>query len=354
MRRFLSKVHLYLGLVCAIYAIAIGLSGSVLVFEEELTRAAYPQFSKGRIPSPLLTTPDNVLFQVRAKFPGWTIYTLTWPVDGTPFWMSYLLKGNQPRQVFVDPQTGKVAGDRDPSAGWLGLAGRLHSNLLIRRAGRSANGIFAGGLLLLSATGVALWWPTKPFGWRIRELHYGAGIIAALYLILLSITGLYFVTPQIFIKMAGLASDVPPEPRLSPHPRDAPLLTVDGLAAKAQGAIPDRPIYRVEVVNRPDQPVRVTFREGEPEAFHLVSTVYLDPVTGNVIGIKRLADRRGADSVLGWLAAVHFGRFGGLPVKILWASLGLTLPLLAITGFLMWWKKMAVSRARKPEVVLSR
>jgi uncharacterized iron-regulated membrane protein len=39
------------------------------------------------------------------------------------------------------------------------------------------------------------------------------------------------------------------------------------------------------------------------------------------------------------LIAGHFGRFGGLEVRIAWILLGLVPVALFITGFLLWWKK---------------
>jgi uncharacterized iron-regulated membrane protein len=41
---------------------------------------------------------------------------------------------------------------------------------------------------------------------------------------------------------------------------------------------------------------------------------------------------------LAWFSVLHFGRFGGLAGKILWSALALSLPVLSITGVLVWWK----------------
>ena len=36
---------------------------------------------------------------------------------------------------------------------------------------------------------------------------------------------------------------------------------------------------------------------------------------------------------------LHFGTFGALPIKILWCLGGLTPGVLAITGYILWWKR---------------
>jgi uncharacterized iron-regulated membrane protein len=46
------------------------------------------------------------------------------------------------------------------------------------------------------------------------------------------------------------------------------------------------------------------------------------------------------DFVMAWVGAAHTGNFGGWPVKILWAVLGLAPALLFVTGALMWWNRV--------------
>ena len=51
---------------------------------------------------------------------------------------------------------------------------------------------------------------------------------------------------------------------------------------------------------------------------------------------------------------LHFGYFGGLPVKILWFILGLTPGALALTGTWMWWRRRArVTRVAPAPVAAS-
>jgi uncharacterized iron-regulated membrane protein len=40
------------------------------------------------------------------------------------------------------------------------------------------------------------------------------------------------------------------------------------------------------------------------------------------------------DAIFAWLGMLHFGSFGGLAVKIVWAGFGLSLPALFAWGFL--------------------
>jgi hypothetical protein len=56
---------------------------------------------------------------------------------------------------------------------------------------------------------------------------------------------------------------------------------------------------------------------------------------------KALAVITGDHLNIHWtLHALHVGNFAGLPVKVLWAVLGLAPPLLFVTGVIMWWHRV--------------
>jgi uncharacterized iron-regulated membrane protein len=44
--------------------------------------------------------------------------------------------------------------------------------------------------------------------------------------------------------------------------------------------------------------------------------------------------------VLSWMQPLHYGNFGGLPLKLLWVVLGLSPPLLFTTAAIMWWNRV--------------
>jgi uncharacterized iron-regulated membrane protein len=44
---------------------------------------------------------------------------------------------------------------------------------------------------------------------------------------------------------------------------------------------------------------------------------------------------------------LHFGRFGGLSIRILWVILGLLPTVLFVTGFIVWWKRRSLAVDRE-------
>ncbi len=51
--------------------------------------------------------------------------------------------------------------------------------------------------------------------------------------------------------------------------------------------------------------------------------------------------------ILDSFTPLHYGTFGGLPVKILWCIGGLAPGILSITGFLMWYKRKFPKRRKQ-------
>jgi uncharacterized iron-regulated membrane protein len=56
---------------------------------------------------------------------------------------------------------------------------------------------------------------------------------------------------------------------------------------------------------------------------------------------------RPGEAFLLQLIALHFGRFGGLEVRIAWAILGLAPAALFVTGFIVWWRRVLRPRMRR-------
>jgi uncharacterized iron-regulated membrane protein len=60
---------------------------------------------------------------------------------------------------------------------------------------------------------------------------------------------------------------------------------------------------------------------------------------------------RSGDVMLQWLSRLHFGRFGGWPIKALWTVLGLIPLILFFTGAVMWWNRVLRPRFFQSQAV---
>jgi uncharacterized iron-regulated membrane protein len=350
LKRLTARIHLWLGIPLALYALLIGLSGAVIVFKDDLNALQHPQFHPGGTPV-FGADPDLALAKVKQLYPDWRPLSFTWPHDDMPYWMVFLLKSNQSLEVYIHPGSGEIVGTRNPRDGWVGWVESLHTNLRFGREGRLANGYGAIGLLLLSLTGIYLAWPrrrTLPALWRQdrpRFWHYTLGLGTAVWLAGLAFTGAYYTWSKDYIAVVNQVLPRSPELKLPPLPEPPPPPpTIWKLMDLAQQAFPGKAIHRFPVPD-PRFPLRVTFREGSFAQFHQVSSVTLDPRTGAVLRVQPLAERPSGDAFLGWLSGYHFGVFGGRPIQLLWALIGLSIATLGPTGVWMWTRRQQ-KRAR--------
>jgi uncharacterized iron-regulated membrane protein len=78
----------------------------------------------------------------------------------------------------------------------------------------------------------------------------------------------------------------------------------------------------------------------EPRNFSYMDYVYFDPCSGKKLGVwHRGVNSTWGSSFIFWLGPLHFGYSWGLAVKIIWAILGCSIPILSITGVIMYWNR---------------
>src|SRR4051812_36324662 len=169
LRQLLLWVHMLGGLTFSVYAVLLGVSGSALVFRQELTKLEFPQFHGGLPPDRLDTTPDQALAAAREALPGWHAYSVTWPNQDTPHWTAYMGRGGQSREVFIDSSAAHLIGSRDTKEGWTGALAQTHFNLLLGGpVGHVVQECGVIALLLMCGSGLALLWPAGAARWASR------------------------------------------------------------------------------------------------------------------------------------------------------------------------------------------
>jgi len=65
------------------------------------------------------------------------------------------------------------------------------------------------------------------------------------------------------------------------------------------------------------------------------------------VAVRNFDDPPLGDAILQWFGKLHFGNFGGIPIKILWTLFGLAPAFLFVTGGLMWWNRVLSKRWKR-------
>lgn len=358
-RRLVFKLHLYVGLLVGLLLVVVGLSGSVLVFREELEALAYPQLLVSNAAGERIAV-EEVVQTVQRAYPADRPFAIRVPRSSRE---TYLVKLNSAhdRVVYIDPYSGHILGghrQRETVLGWLAL---LHTELLASEAGETMVGL--GGLLLLglSATGLVLWWPRNgklsqgfKVQWSARwkrlnfDVHRATGIYAVLFLSITAATGaaLVFNASGVDLVDALTASAPrPAAPLVESTSSGTAVRTLDTLLDAADRALP-LPTTWVSLPQTPTTPLVV--RKKRPDEAHPNGRnfVYLDPRTGAVLQIERDRFAPRGTRVFNTFYPLHVGAIAGTPTRILQVGVGLTPLVLFTTGAVMWATRKRKTRRR--------
>ena len=419
LRKAFLQIHLWAGILLALYVIAIGVSGSILVFKEELMpkpRARvgtvdYKACTAARLTQAIdaasAARPGMKAFLASCPTPANSLYTVTVravplrpagsPVQASPSGGPRGPKLQQ-RAVYLDPHTLAVVGDADREASWVETVEQFHVNLLLGRSGRLWNGIGASVLLVITLSGLVLWWPgiknwTRGLkfdfsrSWkRINfDLHSAVGIWTVFFTLTWALTGMYFTWPKIFTtpmervshfqtanypakqlkeaqatsrqtgmlerRVSDLVDDAEhpfakPDRTRQPHPETP--VDVVGMIASAQHESPNGHLEGVFYGGGPKAIFTIYMARGTLGDYSNTDFVYLDQRSGKLLYTwHRGQNHTLADWYVWLIAPLHFGTSFGQSFKVLWAVMGLTLPALTVTGFLMYWNRWLSRRLRR-------
>lgn len=358
-RRLLFHVHLYAGLTIGALLAVMGLSGSVLVFGEELDRNLRPELRRvepARTRVPLAGVVEGVTKHQGGTAPR-QLRLLERPDAPLEAWMDT----HGALKVYVDPYSGAVLGARTPGQSLVGTLRELHMKLLAGETGEAVVGSAGLVLIALCLTGLVLWWPgrrklaegltlRRPLRWRRAnfDLHKLGGLLSLAFLLMAGLTGAALVFPAPFeLALQSVAGT----PSRSPPPKTGPTtgepVPLDTLLAEADRALPGARTTRVDLPTSPGAPLRVRKRLPDEPHPNGMSFVYVDRYGGAVLRVENALEAPLAARLMALRYPLHIGSLGGLATRLLAVLTGLFPAGLFLTGFFLW---LARTRARAAPV----
>jgi len=356
-RRALFQVHLWLGVILSAYTVVIALSGSILVFEEELRRAslAHAPFD-GTLVAPL----ESVLAQARTSFPQEKLTYLEVPQEHAPWWMLFLSDGKgHARTMYADARTGCPY--QLPRRLFIDVVKDVHLNLLAGNTGFVVNCWMGIGLLVLAASGLVIWWPgirawkralwvAFKNGWkRINyDLHSAAGFWLLLLVAWWGFSAIYFLYPvAVRTAVAAVSPLAAPERGSAAAPAGSTaVVTLAQVLANCSKVSPGT-LNGIGLPEFPGDTVVVEVDVREPGDFTHRDIDTFDGHTGQLLTARHVGRNVSAGDWFVWLIyPLHFGTMWGMTIKILWALAGLGLAVLGVTGVLMYWNRYLSVRWR--------
>jgi uncharacterized iron-regulated membrane protein len=301
LRKAVFQLHLWSGIGLGLYVLLVSVTGSILVYRNELYRAATPDPVIVTQSGTRLTDEQLKAAAVRA-WPGYSVVSVSRTRRPDQAVGIFLTRGTGRKNRLFNPYTGADLGDAVPLGIWLvSRLLELHDDLLGGPTGRAINGLGALLLVVMAFSGIVVWWPgirtwrrgltvQRNVGWPrfIWGLHSVIGFWCFAIILLFGVSGAYLGDPDRFQDLA------------------------------------DR----------------------------------IQPLT------ETNAKSRTIDQVIYWLAYLHIGRINGIGIpcrgpglcdmatKLTWAIFGLAPAVMFVTGAVMWWNRVGrnrLSRSRRSE-----
>ncbi|QSA99067.1 PepSY domain-containing protein [Methylococcus sp. EFPC2] len=378
-RKLWLEVHLWLGLIAGAVLVVIGLTGSVLVFWQEIDAWLNPDLMTVHVPEDqaVYRPLDEIVAAAKSAMPpgaapGFTYYPRS--PEGV-FAFFYQEPGVAQDtagslNVFVDPYTARVTGSRVFYDGrsyfgncLMGFVFKLHYALLWKEHGVVLVGAIGVLLVVSVLSGLIVWWPLtghwlkaltvkrRASAERLNfDLHKTFGFYSALVLLAVLVSGVYMNLPDQIVWLVERFSPVTlPEKIRSTVIPDRPTLGLDQAVAVAQSHYPGGKLSVLNLPTEPEGTYQVCSQAVEALRPYVLDTrcVYIDQYSAEVLKVSDPANGSGGDVFIQWQWPLHSGQAFGMPGRILVFLSGLACAVLYVTGVIRWLQKRRASLENK-------
>jgi uncharacterized iron-regulated membrane protein len=351
-----SWVHKWTSLVCTVFMLLLCLTGLPLIFSHEINHWLHNDIQPQRVaPGTPAASMDRVLAAAQARHPLLVPLFMSQEADEPGMWQVTFAKTptehDEFRSVIVDAHTAAVLGEPRFDEGFMWVMLKLHVDLFAGLPGTLFLGFM--GLLLVVAivSGAVLYAPFMrklDFGAvrhnkspRVRwlDLHNLLGIVTLVWAFVVGLTGVINTLGEPVIKLwqADQMADM-----LAPYKDKTPAATRASLQSSVESARALEPAMRVGFIAFPGTDFSSPFHYGvfmqgnAPLTSRLFKPVLVDA------GTARVTDSRALPWYVSTLLIsqpLHFGDYGGLPMKIVWALLDIATIVVLGSGLVLWAKR---------------
>ncbi len=356
LRRRWVQVHRWCGLTLGLVLALAALSGAALVVLKPLDRAWHPQLFEAPDASRPAAPLQAALDTLHAAYGEDARLTIRPPRAPGETLRAYV-DGSFHGEAFLDPATGRLLGQRGAHEGLFNLAFEVHSNLLLEDAGRAMLATVAASYLVLLASGLVLWWPSRwgqalRVAWRapaarlVLDAHKAGGALAAVLVAVSVASGAWMAWKPLpaWVNRVG-GTPAPSLPRIAAWSGEAAPL--DAMAAHLHALRPDATVGYIVVAGR-DQPVRWRLRLPDDPHPNGLTSAWFHPGTGALLALHPWHAQAAGTRHTRWIYPLHTGQLAGTPHQVLVAATGLAAFALGATGLWMWARRQSARRGAPP------
>ncbi|MGV3704934.1 MAG: PepSY-associated TM helix domain-containing protein [Arcticibacter sp.] len=363
-------VHKWTSLICTAFLLMLCLTGLPLIFSEEIHEwtgedVAAPSLPEG---TPKATI-DQVILNAKNHLPGKEMKYIYWDNDKYPGKMFFTLADSasapEEKNIYLtmDSRTAKVLQAPADDMDFMDIMFHLHVDMMAGVPGMLFLGFM--GLLFTASiiSGAVLYGPIMKrydFGMirtekskRLRwlDLHNVLGIVSLAWAFVVCITGVIntLAVPAVDAWRAGELADMVSEYKDKPQIKEGQLGSLQVAIDRTRQAAPDMEVNFIAypgTLYSSDHHYAVYVKGNTPLTSRIIKPALIDAQTNELTDIRDLP----------WYLKTiytsqpfHFGDYGGMPMKVLWALFDLATIIVLISGLYLWF-----ARRKSKEQQLSR
>lgn len=374
-RKLWLSVHLWLGLILGANLAVIGLTGSLLVYHDEidewlapaLLTVAPPFAAAGYRPLAEIIAASATVMPSQAKqafavyprngYAAFRIrYALEATAEATEFW-----------EVSVDPYRATVLGKRLrwatnqilPST-FIDFVFFLHYSLFLGENGELLVSLIGALSIISVLTGVLVWWPLTR-KWRqaftlkrkasakrfVFDLHKTSGIYSTLVLLPVLFSGIYITEPKYLVPVVELFSPATYRYWFQSDPNGAgPALGMADAVVIADRLYPKGRTHFIYGATQATSTFTVC-KNGIEQAGSLLARrcVVMDKYSGKVLDVDDPTLGTAGEVFSQWQWPLHSGQAFGAAGRIAVCISGVILMILFATGVIRWLQKRRAGTA---------
>ena len=361
-------IHKWTSLICTAFLLMLCITGLPLIFHEEIEHLVgvveapampenMPNISLDKVAEAARKQrPQDVIrfmFWEQDEHPNVTLVSMAKTMDASP---------DDSNIVLIDTRTAKVLDAPPPERGFMYVMLKLHVDMFAGMPGMLFLGLM--GLLFVAAivSGIVLYHPFMrrlDFGTIRREkqarlkwldIHNLLGVATLIWALVVGLTGTINTLSQIVIfvwQSDQMAEMIAPYKGLPPPIQ---LGSLQDSIETAKKAVPDMHVSFVafpgSMFSSPHH-YTVFMKGNTPVTSRLVRPALVDAQTA------KLTDTREMPWYVKTLLLsqpLHFGDYGGLPLKVLWTLLDLVTIVVLGSGLYLWIKRRQHTEQRISEL----
>jgi uncharacterized iron-regulated membrane protein len=355
-----TSVHTWTSVVCTVFLLFLCVTGLPLIFHEEIDNA-----TRGYdVPSLPAKTPraslDRLVDAAKARHPG-DVITYMVPDADNPDIMGATMGRDVTAQeglafLVIDNRTARVLDEPELQSGVMHVLLTLHTDMFAGLPGKLFLGLMGLVFLASVVSGVVVYKPymrkidfatvrkrTRRLYWL--DVHNVFGIVTVAWVVVVGVTGVVNTWADLVVRywqydqMAAMIAPYRGQPPLAASEVGSLQRAVD----TANAAMPDRTLAFVAfpgtALSSPHH-YAVFMRGATPLTAKLLRPALVDAATGE------LTDSRDLPWYVTSLLVsqpLHFGDYGGMPLKIIWALLDVIAIVVLASGVYLWLRKRSPS-----------